>query len=53
MLKKRVLDRLDKELAFRVGTVYYQAVLWYQSYHPALEFYNNVVAPLNRLSILG
>jgi hypothetical protein len=66
VLMKRVLNRLDKEFPFRVGTVYYHAVRWCLTLadqpatgddedlpRPALEFYNNVVAPLNRLSNLG
>jgi hypothetical protein len=66
VFKKRLLSQLGKELAFRVGSVYHQAVLWCLTYadhvivkssadedvtHPALEFYNNVVAPLDRLVI--
>ncbi|KAJ9602350.1 hypothetical protein H2200_013205 [Cladophialophora chaetospira] len=66
ILKTMVLDRLKKEFAFRLGTTYYEAVNWCLTFadisltnadedpvHPALEFYNNVVAPLQGLKLTG
>ncbi|TLD28276.1 hypothetical protein PspLS_04131 [Pyricularia sp. CBS 133598] len=72
LLKKLVLRHVDSELAFRVGSPYYRAVVYclkagdvYDdengdvkefsddgdlALHPALEFYNQVVVPLARLS---
>lgn len=72
-LQKRVLYRVDSELAFRVGSVYRDVVRWCLTFadeahvrlveehmrgnlagqaewHPALEFYNKVVAPLSQFS---
>ncbi|KAH7397247.1 prion-inhibition and propagation-domain-containing protein [Pyrenochaeta sp. MPI-SDFR-AT-0127] len=73
-LQKRVLYIVDKELAFRVGTPYRDAVRWCltqadekmnseapqalggrvvteaeRDWRPALNFFNNVVVPLERL----
>ena len=63
LLKNRVLNRVDNELAFRVGSAYYNAVKFCLEFadkkaisdasdfpsHPALEFYDNVVTPLAKL----
>jgi len=59
-LKRRVLGRVESELAFRVGTPYYHAVKFclelpdrselqgdVEDVHPAMEFFNNVVVPLS------
>lgn len=64
ILKTMVLDRLKKEFAFRFGTVYYEAVKWCLTradlpladldedpVHPALEFYNNVLIPLEGIKL--
>jgi hypothetical protein len=66
ILKTIVLDRLKKEFAFRLGTVYFEVVRWCLTVadlpladpdddpaHPALQFYNNVLAPLQGLKLLG
>ncbi|KAF2004038.1 hypothetical protein P154DRAFT_519625 [Amniculicola lignicola CBS 123094] len=75
-LQKRVLSFVDRELAFRVGTPYRDAVRWCLTHHDekvesdvrqavetgvvaapeedwrsALEFYNNVVVPLEHLAL--
>jgi len=75
-LQKRVLHFVNKELAFRVGTSYRDAVLWCLTqvdekinselkqmmndgavvareadWRSPLDFYNNVVVPLERLAI--
>lgn len=64
LLKRRVINRVDTELAFRVGSAYYNAVKFCLEFadkqhaidsfdfpsHPALEFYDNVVTPLSRLA---
>ena len=59
-LRRRVEIRLEKELAFRVGTVVCDVVRWclrfgdsrsgddVEDWQPALEFYENVVVPLER-----
>ncbi len=65
-LKTVVLDRLEKEFAFRLGTVYFEVVKWCLTLadlpladpdddpaHPALLFYNNVLAPLQGLKLNG
>jgi len=60
-LKRRVMIRVDKELAFRVGTKYCEVVRWCLSFYQTpldnkqpwqagMEFYNNVVIPLEELS---
>jgi hypothetical protein len=61
ILRKRVLSRVDKELAFRTGSVYCEVVEWCLTFAdrstnigeetepPALQFYNKVVVPLCRL----
>lgn len=62
-LQRRVQSRADRELAFRVGSTYYGAVNWClnfadlsisgpqeEEWHPALEFYNEVVIPLTDLA---
>lgn len=64
-LQKRVMKVVRKELAFRVGREYRDAVKWCLTYadadeldsehevwHPALEFYNRVVVPLSHLAKL-
>ncbi|KAF2791696.1 hypothetical protein K505DRAFT_409080 [Melanomma pulvis-pyrius CBS 109.77] len=75
-LQKRVLYFVDREMAFRVGTPYRDAVRWCLTradekmksevqqvlgngvmataeadWRPALEFYNNVVVPFERLAL--
>jgi hypothetical protein len=56
-LQKRVKTRLEKELPFRVGSSYCEVVRCRLSFndrsvtmendwHPALDFYNHVVVPL-------
>ena len=57
-LRRRVLIRLERELAFRVGTTVCDVVRWclqfadtrvgdeVQDWQPALEIYENVVVPL-------
>ena len=63
ILQQRVTDRVEKVLAFHMGTVYYEAVKWCLSQgdesnqdssedmlYPALGFYNNVVAPLRAVA---
>ncbi|KAI9858398.1 MAG: hypothetical protein M1813_007502 [Trichoglossum hirsutum] len=60
-LRRRVVARSDRELAFRAGSAYFAAVKWCLSFgdqpgdqgdewHPALEFYNRVVVPLRKLA---
>ncbi|ODH52793.1 hypothetical protein GX48_00987 [Paracoccidioides brasiliensis] len=78
-LQRRVTSRADRELAFRVGTTYFDAVKWCLGYadkhndadstisnaentatteaiqsfgdwHPALDFYNQVVVPLRKIA---
>ncbi len=65
-LQRRVQSRADRELAFRASSTYYEAVKWClnfsdqsisgphkEEWHPALEFYNEVVIPLADLAKLG
>lgn len=65
-LQRRVQSRADRELAFRIGSTYYRAVKWCltfvemsinttkeEEWHPALEFYNQVVIPLADLAKFG
>jgi hypothetical protein len=60
-LKRRVMFRVDSELAFRVGTRYCEIVRWCldfsqsdfnddQAWQAGVEFYNNVVTPLEEIS---
>lgn len=64
VLRKRVLSTAEKELPFRMGSIYANAVRWCLTFgdakpqsqgedatgHPALEFYNNAVEPLSSLN---
>jgi hypothetical protein len=65
-LQRRVQSRADRELAFRVGAKYHGAVKWClnfadrstdgpqeEEWHPALEFYNEVVIPLADFAKFG
>jgi hypothetical protein len=60
-LKRRVMLRVDSELAFRLGTRYCEVVRWClgfsrsefnddQPWQAGVEFYNNVVIPLEEIS---
>ncbi|KAK6527513.1 hypothetical protein TWF694_004496 [Orbilia ellipsospora] len=64
-LKELVLSRLEKELAFRAGTVFCDIAKWClaqgdcspvelddeNQVHPALEFYNTVCVPLRAVNL--
>ncbi|PHH72208.1 hypothetical protein CDD80_4686 [Ophiocordyceps camponoti-rufipedis] len=64
MLKKRVMNRVESEFRFRVGSAYYQATKYCLELadretaaegdvfaaHPSLEFYDAVVVPLASLA---
>jgi hypothetical protein len=65
-LQRRVYSRADRELSFRVGEKYYEAVKWClkfadtptdasheENWHPALELYNKVVIPLEDVAKIG
>jgi hypothetical protein len=59
-LRRRVMLRVDSELAFRVGTRYCEVVKWClgfsqsdfddEPWRAGVEFYNNVVIPLEEIS---
>jgi hypothetical protein len=60
-LRRRVMLRVDSELAFRVGTRYCEVVKWClgfsqsdfdddEPWRVGVEFYNNVVNPLEKIS---
>lgn len=55
-LKRRVMMRIDSELAYRVGTKYKELVKWCLSLQgpvTAVEFYNMVAIPLDELCSQG
>jgi hypothetical protein len=63
-LRRRVAGFVTREMAFRVGSTYCNAVEWCLNYadqqddsqgaewQPALQFYNKVAAPLQRLATI-
>ena len=60
-LKKRILDRVDGELDFRVGSKFRDAIRWCltmsqnedeEEWHPAFGFHKHVVAPLENCTAL-